>query len=52
MRERFMLLDLKYASDLARLGATDEGIAFFQALAETPCPLCGTPWSSTSIPTT
>ncbi|MBB6575382.1 hypothetical protein [Xanthomonas arboricola] len=43
MRERFMLLDLKYASDLARLGATDEGIAFFQALAETPCPLCGTP---------
>ncbi|MBB1600361.1 hypothetical protein [Variovorax sp. UMC13] len=43
MRERFTLLDLKYASDLARLGATDEGIAFFQALAETPCPLCGTP---------
>lgn len=43
MRERFMLLDLKYSSDLARLGATDEGIAFFQALAETPCPLCGTP---------
>lgn len=43
MRERFTLLDLKYSSDLARLGATDEGIAFFQALAETPCPLCGTP---------
>lgn len=43
MRERFTLLDLKYASDLARLGATDEGIAFFQTLAETPCPLCGTP---------
>ncbi|MNZ09678.1 hypothetical protein D3C78_265020 [compost metagenome] len=43
MRERFSLLDLKYSSDLARLGATDEGIAFFQALAETPCPLCGTP---------
>lgn len=43
MRERFKLLDLKYASDLARLGATDEGIAFFQALAEIPCPLCGTP---------
>jgi len=43
MRERFSLLDLKYASDLARLGATDEGLAFFQALAETPCPLCGTP---------
>lgn len=43
MRERFTLLDQKYASDLARLGATDEGIAFFQALDETPCPLCGTP---------
>lgn len=43
MRERFALLDLKYSSDLARLGATDEGIAFFQALPETPCPLCGTP---------
>lgn len=43
MRERFGLLDLKYSSDLARLGATDEGITFFQALEETPCPLCGTP---------
>ena len=43
MWERFALLDLKYSSDLARLGATDEGIAFFQALEETPCPLCGTP---------
>lgn len=43
MRERFALLDLKYSSDLARLGASDEGIAFFQALKEIPCPLCGTP---------
>lgn len=43
MRERFSMLDLKYSSDLARLGATDEGIAFFEALEETPCPLCGTP---------
>jgi hypothetical protein len=43
MRERFTLLDLKYSSDLARLGATNEGIAFFEALEETPCPLCGTP---------
>ena len=43
MRERFTLLDLKYSSDLARLGATDEGIQFFQALTQTPCPLCGTP---------
>ena len=41
--ERFTLLDLKYSSDLVRLGATDEGIAFFQALEETTCPLCGTP---------
>lgn len=43
IRERFTLLDQKYSSDLARLGATDEGIAFFAALPETPCPLCGTP---------
>lgn len=43
IRERFTLLDQKYSSDLARLGATDEGIAFFEALSETPCPLCGTP---------
>lgn len=42
MHERFTLLDLKYSSDLARLGATDEGIAFFETLEETPCPLCGT----------
>ena len=43
MRERFKMLDLKYSSDLGRLGATDEGIAFFEALEETPCPLCDTP---------
>lgn len=43
MVERFELLDEKYASDLARLGATDEGIGVFQALPETACPLCGTP---------
>ena len=43
MRERFTLLDLKYSSDLSRLGATDESIAFFEALEEAPCPLCGTP---------
>lgn len=43
MRERFTMLDLKYSSDLARLGATNEGIAFFEALEESPCPLCGTP---------
>lgn len=43
IRERFMLLDQKYSSDLARLGATDESIAFFQVLEETTCPLCDTP---------
>lgn len=43
IHERFRLLDQKYSSDLARLGATDEGIAFFEALSETPCPLCGAP---------
>ena len=42
IRERFLLLEQKYSSDIARLGATDEGIAFFEVLPETPCPLCGT----------
>ena len=48
--ERFTMLDLKYSSDLARLGATNEGIAFFEALEETPCPLCGTPVEQQVIP--
>ena len=43
IRERFLLLEQKYSSDIARLGANDEGIAFFEVLPETPCPLCGTP---------
>ncbi|MES2978371.1 MAG: hypothetical protein V4731_08105 [Pseudomonadota bacterium] len=43
IRERFLLLEQKYSSDIARLGATDESIAFFEMLPETPCPLCGTP---------
>lgn len=43
MIERFRLLDKKYASDLERLGATSEGVALFDALPETACPLCGTP---------
>ena len=43
MIERFDLLDAKYKSDSERLGATWEGVAMFQALEETPCPLCGTP---------
>lgn len=41
--ERFTLLKQKYTSDLERLGATDEGIAYFSVLKETDCPLCGTP---------
>ncbi|MFT9638733.1 hypothetical protein ACMZ49_15555 [Alcaligenes phenolicus] len=43
IRERFLLLEQKYSNDIARLGATDEGIAFFEVLPEIPCPLCGTP---------
>ena len=43
MIARFKLLDKKYASDLERLGATSEGVALFDALPETACPLCGTP---------
>lgn len=40
---RFELLDQKYQSDLQRLGAINEGVAVFEALPETDCPLCGTP---------
>lgn len=43
MVERFELLAQKYSSDLERLGATAEGVAFFQELPESACPLCGTP---------
>lgn len=43
MIERFELLGDKYDSDLERLGAMNEGVAYFQALDKTPCPLCGTP---------
>ncbi|CAG9164515.1 hypothetical protein [Cupriavidus pampae] len=43
MLERFQLLDQKYVSDLERLGALNEGVAHFAALAPTPCPLCATP---------
>ena len=39
---RFELLDEKYANDLSRLGASNEGAAFFEALPELDCPLCGT----------
>ena len=40
---RFELLDKKYSNNLERLGATSEGVAFFQALPTVDCPLCGTP---------
>jgi hypothetical protein len=43
---RFELLKKKYSNDLERLGATNEGVAFFEALPELPCPLCGTPTES------
>jgi hypothetical protein len=43
MLERFELLDRKYASDLERLGALDEGVAHFAALDAIPCPICATP---------
>lgn len=39
---RFELLDEKYSNDLSRLGASNEGAAFFEALPELACPLCGT----------
>ena len=43
MIARFELLDKKYTNDLARLGGTSEGVAFFQELPSVDCPLCGTP---------
>lgn len=43
MVERFELLADKYNSDLERLGAVNEGVAYFQTLDKTPCPLCGAP---------
>lgn len=43
---RFELLDKKYANDQARLGGTNEGVAFFQELPIVDCPLCSTPTDS------
>lgn len=43
MVQRFELLDEKYDSDLRRLGAIDEGTAYFESLKPVPCVLCGTP---------
>lgn len=40
---RFELLNKKYSNNLERLGATSEGVAFFQELPTVDCPLCGTP---------
>lgn len=39
---RFQILEQKYTNDLERLGATNEGAAFFHELSEVACPLCGT----------
>lgn len=40
---RFELLEQKYSNDLERLGAANEGVAFFEELPAVPCPLCRTP---------
>lgn len=42
MVARFEILGQKYSNDLERLGATSEGVAFFQELPHVDCPLCGT----------
>lgn len=46
MIDRFELLGKKYMNDLARLGGTSEGVAYFQELPTVDCPLCGTPTGS------
>jgi hypothetical protein len=40
---RFELLEQKYSNDLDRLGAANEGVAFFEELPSVSCPLCRTP---------
>lgn len=40
---RFVMLEQKYSNDLDRLGAANEGMAFFEELPSVPCPLCRTP---------
>jgi hypothetical protein len=42
MLQRFELLANKYRNDISRLGAVQEGVAYFETLPEAPCPLCGT----------
>ncbi len=51
MVSRFELLDEKYASDLARLRAIDEGLAVIETIDTQPCPLCGTPIGAQAEPT-
>lgn len=41
MLDRFNLLNAKYESDLERLGAINEGTAFYQTLDVILCPVCG-----------
>lgn len=43
MIARFELLEQKYSNDLDRLGAANEGVAFFEELPAVPCPLCRVP---------
>lgn len=45
---RFELLEQKYSNDLDRLGAANEGVAFFEELPAVPCPLCRTPTDAQS----
>jgi hypothetical protein len=40
---RFSMLASKYQSDLGRLGAIDEGVAYFDSMESIACPLCGAP---------
>lgn len=43
LKERFVLLDQSYASDLQRLESISEAGAYFVALPQGSCPLCGAP---------
>lgn len=47
---RFELLEQKYSNDLDRLGAANEGVAFFEELPPVPCPLCRTPTDAQTDP--
>lgn len=43
LKERFVLLDLSYTSDLQRLESISEAGAYFVSLPQGRCPLCGAP---------